>query len=38
MQQICLNLDHRYLEELGQGSVEENEGLVETIAESGELE
>ena len=27
-----------YLEEFGQGSVEEKDGLVETMAESGELE
>ena len=27
-----------YLDELGHGSVEENDGLVDTIAESGELE
>ena len=27
-----------YLEEFGQGSVEEKDGLVETMAESGEFE
>ena len=31
-------LTNIYLDELGQGSVEEKEGLVETMAESGEFE
>ena len=43
MHQICYGRvdqqdQYLYLEELGQGSVEEKDGLVETMAESGELE
>ena len=42
MHQICYSRStrsiFRYLEEFGQGSVEEKDGLVETMAESGELE
>ena len=37
---LCRNIGNgsRYLEEFGHGSVEEKEGRVETMAESGELE
>ena len=35
---ISLDIPSRYLEEFGHGSVEEKEGRVETMAESGELE
>ena len=35
---ILLYIPSRYLEEFGHGSVEEKEGRVETMAESGELE
>ena len=37
--QICYQIiNTTYLDEFGQGSVEEKEGRVETMAESGEFE